>query len=115
MAHIAGSRASHNTTLPCSSSIRHHDSPHELSPLHKQKPPFSTTQFPHTYNYPIHLPDLQEQDPTNATMEPQNGHRYSTEESIPHTPEKNLPGGGNWVVQKYVTIYEELRSEIQVV
>ncbi|TLD30260.1 aspartate kinase [Venturia nashicola] len=34
-------------------------------------------------------------------MEPPNGHVYSSEESIPHTPEKNLPGGGNWVVQKF--------------
>ncbi|KAF2430415.1 aspartate kinase [Tothia fuscella] len=30
-----------------------------------------------------------------------NGHIYGAEESIPHTKEKNLPGGGNWVVQKF--------------
>jgi aspartate kinase len=30
-----------------------------------------------------------------------NGHTYGAEESIPHTKEKNLPGGGNWVVQKF--------------
>jgi aspartate kinase len=30
-----------------------------------------------------------------------NGHTYGPEESIPHQKEKNLPGGGNWVVQKF--------------
>ncbi|KAF2095217.1 bifunctional aspartokinase/homoserine dehydrogenase [Rhizodiscina lignyota] len=30
-----------------------------------------------------------------------NGHTYSETDSIPHTMEKNLPGGGNWVVQKF--------------
>jgi len=31
----------------------------------------------------------------------QNGHTYGAEDSIPHQEEKNLPGGANWVVQKY--------------
>lgn len=30
-----------------------------------------------------------------------NGHTYTESDSIPHTMEKNLPGGGNWVVQKF--------------
>lgn len=28
-------------------------------------------------------------------------HTYGQEDSIPHTEEKNLPGGANWVVQKF--------------
>jgi aspartate kinase len=31
----------------------------------------------------------------------QNGHAYGAEDSIPHQKEKNLPGGANWVVQKF--------------
>lgn len=31
----------------------------------------------------------------------QNGHIYPPADSIPHQEEKNLPGGGNWVVQKF--------------
>ena len=30
-----------------------------------------------------------------------NGHTYKLTQSIPHTMEKDLPGGGNWVVQKF--------------
>lgn len=30
-----------------------------------------------------------------------NGHTYGEADSIPHEMEKNLPGGGNWVVQKF--------------
>ena len=26
---------------------------------------------------------------------------YAVADSIPHTMEKDLPGGGNWVVQKF--------------
>ncbi|KAG9551000.1 hypothetical protein KCU97_g19783, partial [Aureobasidium melanogenum] len=35
--------------------------------------------------------------PTTFTMAYTNGF----EQSIPHQQEKNLPGGGNWVVQKF--------------
>ena len=28
-------------------------------------------------------------------------HTNGFEQSIPHQQEKNLPGGGNWVVQKF--------------
>jgi hypothetical protein len=30
-----------------------------------------------------------------------NRHSYGVEESIPRSKEKDLPGGGNWVVQKF--------------
>ena len=30
-----------------------------------------------------------------------NGFTYKEARSIPHTMEKDLPGGGNWVVQKF--------------
>jgi hypothetical protein len=30
-----------------------------------------------------------------------NGHEYGAEEGTVHCEEKSLPGGGNWVVQKY--------------
>lgn len=30
-----------------------------------------------------------------------NGNTYPVSESIPHQMEKDLPGGGNWVVQKF--------------
>ncbi|KAF1981299.1 aspartate kinase [Aulographum hederae CBS 113979] len=36
-----------------------------------------------------------------ALVDLTNGHSYGAEESIAHTQEKNLPGGGNWVVQKF--------------
>lgn len=85
--------------------------PHDqhLESLHTNKPPSSTTPFSHTYNYPIRPPHLHKLEATDATMETPNGHIYSSEESIPHTPEKDLPGGGNWVVQKYATLLEERR------
>ncbi|QDS69977.1 hypothetical protein FKW77_002994 [Venturia effusa] len=92
MAEIAGPRtvASH--------SYKQRLFPHDLlDSLHTPKPPFS----PLTQHYPIEPSDLHALDPTNATMDTPNGHMYSSEESIPHTPEKNLPGGGNWVVQKF--------------
>jgi hypothetical protein len=30
-----------------------------------------------------------------------NGHTYGSEDSIPHKMEKDLPGGENWVAQKF--------------
>ena len=30
-----------------------------------------------------------------------NGHTYGEPTSIPHSMEKDLPGGANWVVQKF--------------
>ncbi|KAE9993211.1 hypothetical protein EG327_006012 [Venturia inaequalis] len=86
MAEIAGPRTG------ASHSYKQHIFPHDLNSLHTT----TTSQFPNTYNYPIHEPN-----PTIPTMDSPNGHAYSSEESIPHTPEKNLPGGGNWVVQKF--------------
>lgn len=29
------------------------------------------------------------------------GHKYGSEDSLPHSKEKDLAGGANWVVQKF--------------
>jgi len=39
--------------------------------------------------------------PSSSSSDLTNGHTYSAADSIPHTKEKNLPGGANWVVQKF--------------
>lgn len=54
------------------------------------KPP---SRHPDTSKQAFQPPNI----PTTFTMAYTNGF----EQSIPHQQEKNLPGGGNWVVQKF--------------